>query len=56
MDTGEPVGPNTEGEICMRGPNIMKGYFKNKQATDDTVSDGWLHSGMFNYRIIFKNF
>lgn len=30
----------------MRGPGIMKGYFRNKEATDETIDKrGWLHSG-----------
>ena len=37
---------NGEGEICMRGRNIMMGYLKNEQATMDTIdSQGFLHSG-----------
>jgi long-subunit acyl-CoA synthetase (AMP-forming) len=45
-DTGEELGKNQPGEIWMRGPNVMKGYINNKQATDDTIDkDGWVHSG-----------
>jgi long-chain-fatty-acid--CoA ligase ACSBG len=37
---------NGEGEICMRGRNIMSGYLKNEQATKDTIDAlGYLHSG-----------
>jgi acyl-CoA synthetase (AMP-forming)/AMP-acid ligase II len=41
--------PNQEGELVFRGPNVMKGYLKNKKATDETVIDGWLHTGDTGY-------
>ncbi len=51
IDTGELVTEfNKKGEICIRGPQVMKGYFNNKAATDDTIKDGRLHTGDVAYR------
>ncbi|MCK5709742.1 MAG: AMP-binding protein, partial [Deltaproteobacteria bacterium] len=33
------------GEICITGPNIMRGYYKNESATDEIIKKGWLHTG-----------
>lgn len=33
------------GELCIQGPQVMKGYLNNAKATAETVIDGWLHTG-----------
>jgi fatty-acyl-CoA synthase len=45
-ETGEEVGVGVSGEFCVRGYNIMKGYYKLEEATQAAIdSDGWLHTG-----------
>jgi long-chain acyl-CoA synthetase len=34
-----------DGEVLIKGPNIFQGYYKNEDATQDTIVDGWLHTG-----------
>ena len=45
LQTGEALGPNETGELCFKGPNVMKGYLDNEKATAETIKSGWLHSG-----------
>ncbi|MFK7745212.1 MAG: AMP-binding protein [Roseobacter sp.] len=40
-----PCAPGTEGEIVIRGPNVMLEYLKNPKATQDSFSHGWLRTG-----------
>ncbi|KAJ2482832.1 hypothetical protein IWW56_000840 [Coemansia sp. RSA 2131] len=47
---GTEVGPNTHGELCFRGPNVMPSYYNNPQATRDIFDDdGFLHTGDIGY-------
>ncbi|XP_066145107.1 luciferin 4-monooxygenase-like isoform X2 [Euwallacea fornicatus] len=49
-DKGVPLGPYEEGEVCFKGPLIMKGYVGDPKATAETIDkDGWLHTGDVAY-------
>ena len=46
IDTGEDVGPGEAGELWIRGPQRMKGYFGLPEETDTMIdAEGWLHTG-----------
>lgn len=50
LESGEPVEPGERGEVCVRGPQIMKGYLNNPEATANTIdADNWLHTGDIGY-------
>jgi acyl-CoA synthetase (AMP-forming)/AMP-acid ligase II len=45
-EAGKPVSAGSEGEVVMRGYNVMQGYFNNEEATRETIdAEGWLHTG-----------
>ncbi|KAK9685402.1 hypothetical protein K7432_015508 [Basidiobolus ranarum] len=49
-EDGKPLGVGERGEICARGPSIMKGYFNNPDATHDAFDvDGFYHTGDIGY-------
>jgi fatty-acyl-CoA synthase len=43
--TGRELGPGEEGELCIKGPTLMLGYFNKPEATAEKIRDGWLHTG-----------
>ena len=40
-----PVAPGTPGELIIKGPGVMREYYKNPEATRETLKDGWLMTG-----------
>jgi fatty-acyl-CoA synthase len=42
---GRDVAPGARGEIIVRGPNVMSGYWRDEEATAATLVDGWFHAG-----------
>jgi fatty-acyl-CoA synthase len=43
--TGRTLPPGEEGEVCIKGPTLMLGYYQKPEATAEKVRDGWLHTG-----------
>ena len=43
--TGRECQPGEEGEVCVKGPSLMLGYYKRPEATADKIRDGWLYTG-----------
>ncbi|MEN3002089.1 MAG: 4-coumarate--CoA ligase family protein [Armatimonadota bacterium] len=50
VSTGEPLGVRKEGEVWIRGPQVMRGYLNNPDATAATITpEGWLRTGDIGY-------
>jgi long-subunit acyl-CoA synthetase (AMP-forming) len=46
LNTGKSLGPNLDGEICLKGPKLFIGYLNNESATKSSIdSNGWFHTG-----------
>jgi long-chain acyl-CoA synthetase len=48
-DEGHILKPGEIGELLFKGPNIMKGYYKQEEETGKVITNGWLHSGDLGY-------
>lgn len=48
-DSAEPMAPGEPGEILLRSPSIMTGYWRNPEATAQQLRGGWLHTGDTGY-------
>lgn len=44
-EQGKAVSDGDVGELCVKGPGVMTCYYKNKEATDEILKDGWLYTG-----------
>jgi long-chain acyl-CoA synthetase len=44
-DTGKPVAPGQPGELLVRGPQVMQGYWQRPEETAQALREGWLHTG-----------
>lgn len=44
-DNDQPVAVGLNGEVCVRGPHVMQGYWKDQETTRSAMRGGWLHTG-----------
>ncbi len=44
-DSGRPVAVGERGEVVVRGPSVMKGYYNRPEATEEATRNGWFHTG-----------
>lgn len=48
-DAGRPIPAGEVGEVCVRGTPVIKGYLNRPEATQETIVEGWLHTGDIGY-------
>jgi long-chain acyl-CoA synthetase len=48
-ENGNELPEGKQGEIVVKGENVMAGYWKNEEATNNTIKNGWLHTGDLGY-------